>query len=225
MEKASTPSAYWLIPATTYYKDIAMDAIVTAALIGTAHPQNIATSTGTPLDTLTEKLPSGETERNLLLSAGAWALYKQAGRIPDSQSQLPEPTAPETLPLCSAELATLLESMLEGEQQELLSEALACMHHAALRIPHELLPTALAVQGTELRSAMVHLIGERGRWLSQFNPAWSWVSNYLPGGEGNVYRESGERMSSAADIAMRVGKEWGAYVERSRHSDAGGEGT
>ncbi len=162
-----------------------MNAIVTAALLGTAQQQNIETYTGTPVDTLTEKLPPGETERNLLLSAGAWALYRQAGRVADSLPQPPEPAAPETLSLCSAELATLLESMLKGEHQELLPEALECVRRAALRIPYELLPTALAVQGAELRSAMFHLIGERGRWLSQFNPAWSWVSNYLPRGDGS----------------------------------------
>ena len=160
-----------------------MNAIVTAALLGTAQQQNIETYTGTPVDTLTEKLPPGETERNLLLSAGAWALYRQAGRVTDSLPQPPEPAAAETLSLCSAELATLLESMLKGEHQELLPEALECVRRAALRIPYELLPTALAVQGAELRSAMFHLIGERGRWLSQFNPAWSRVSNYLPGAE------------------------------------------
>ena len=177
MEKTSIPSAYWSIPTITYYEDGAMDAIVTAALIGTAQQQNIETNTGTPVDTLTEKLPSGEIERKLLLSAGAWALYRQAGKVTDSLPQPPEPAAPETLSLCSVELAALLESMLTGEHQELLPEALAYMRRAALRIPYELLPTALAIQGTELRSAMFHLIGERGRWLSQFNPAWSWVSN------------------------------------------------
>jgi len=70
-----------------------MNAIVTAALLGTAQQQNIETYTGTPVDTVTEKLPPGETERNLLLSAGAWALYRQAGRVTDSLPQPPEPAS------------------------------------------------------------------------------------------------------------------------------------
>ncbi len=160
-----------------------MDAIVTTALIGTTQHGNIEIITGTPVDTLTDKLPAGATERKLLLSAGAWALYRQAGRTPDSLPSAPGPAVAETLPPCSTELATLVESLLKGKQQQLLPEALACMRQAGLRIPYELLPSALAVQVTELRAAMFHVIGERGRWLSQFNLAWSWVDNYLPGAE------------------------------------------
>lgn len=212
-----------------------MDAIVTAALIGTAQQQNIETNTGTPVDTLTEKLPSGETERKLLLSAGAWALYRQAGRVADSLPQPPEPAEPETLSLCSVELATLLESMLTGEHQELLPEALECMRRAALRIPYELLPTALAIQGTELRSAMFHLIGERGRWLSQFNPAWSWVSNYLPQGEGSedaqlasaetIWQEGTLKQRQAILRLLRktdpaTAREWLAAVWKQEKADA-----
>jgi hypothetical protein len=160
-----------------------MDAIVTAALIGTAQRQNIDTTTGTVVDKLAEKLASGEVERSLLLSAGAWAIYRQAGRVADFLPAAPPPSAEETLPACSPEIAALIESLLKGEQQQLLPEALECMRKAGLRLPYEMLPTAMAVQETELRAGLFHVIGERGRWLSQFNPAWSWVGNYLYGAE------------------------------------------
>ncbi len=160
-----------------------MDAIVTAALIGTAQQQNIDTTTGTAVDKLAEKLPTGGAERSLLLSAGAWAIYRQAGRVADSLSTDQAPSAEETLPACSPEVAALIENLLKGEQQQLLPEALERMCNAGLRLPYEMLPTAMDVQETGLRAGIFHVIGERGRWLSQFNPAWSWIGNYLAGAE------------------------------------------
>src|SRR5260370_19105255 len=183
MVKRSSHWACWSIPTTTYFKDRVMDAIVTAALIGTAQRQNIDTITGTAVDKLAEKLPTGDAERSLLLSAGAWAIYRQAGRVADSLVAVPAPSTEETLPACSPEIAALIESLLIREQQQLLPEALERMCNAGLRLPYEMLPTAMAVQETELRASMYHVIGERGRWLSQFNPAWSWVGNYLAGAE------------------------------------------
>ncbi len=104
-----------------------MDAIVTAALIGTAQRQNIDTITGTAVDKLAEKLPTGDAERSLLLSAGAWAIYRQAGRVADSLVAVPAPSTEETLPACSPEIAALIESLLIREQQQLLPEALEAM--------------------------------------------------------------------------------------------------
>jgi hypothetical protein len=141
------------------------------------------TSTGTSVDTLTQQLATDETERKLLLSAGAWAIYQQAGRIAESLPTAPEPAAPESLPACSPKIASLLEGLLKGVHDELLPEALERMRHVGLRASYEILPAVLSIQGAELRTAMFPILGERGRWLSQFNSAWSWVSDYLPGPE------------------------------------------
>jgi hypothetical protein len=158
-----------------------MDAIVTAALVGTAQQNKIDITTSTPLDTLTQKLPEGETERKLLLSAGARAVYRQAGYVAESILEIPELAPPESLPACSRRVLSLLRDMFEGEHRELLPEALERLRNAGLRLPHELLPMALNVQPPELRSSVFPVLGERGRWLSQFNPDWSWVAQYLPG--------------------------------------------
>src|SRR6266571_8552413 len=101
-----------------------MDAMVTTALAGTAQQHNMDTSTGTPVDTLTQQLATGETERKLLLSAGAWAIYRQAGRVAESLPAAPEPAPPESLPACSPIITTLLESLLKEEHDELLPDAL-----------------------------------------------------------------------------------------------------
>jgi len=109
----------------------------------------------------------------------------------------PEPAAPETLHPCSPLIARLVEDMLAGTHDELLPEALERMEKAGLHLLPELLPAALNAQANWLRSAMTPVLGERGRWLSQFNPAWSWVSRRLPLGEYAV--------STDAEITWREG--------------------
>jgi hypothetical protein len=157
-----------------------MDSIVTAALVGTAQSQQPKIATGTPVDTLTAQLREDSIERALLLSAGARAIYRQAGQLPGIIPAVPAPAAPETLPTCSPRAASLLAKLLGGEFGELLPEALQRMQQVGLRLPYELLPAALDVKGAGERAAVVPVIGERGRWLSQINPAWAWVANYLP---------------------------------------------
>jgi len=159
-----------------------MDTLVTMALVGTAQQANKDTGTGTPIDTLTAGFSGREMERRLLLAAGAWAIYRQAGKAPGRLPTAPEPTAPETLRTCAPAIARLIEDMLAGTHDDLLPEALERMEKAGLHLPPELLPTALNVQSSRLRAALAPVLGERGRWLSQFNPAWSWVSRRLPAG-------------------------------------------
>ena len=156
-----------------------MDSIVTTALVGTARQAQVDPRTGTPVDELTAELPEGEVERKFLLSAGAWAVYRQAGVKARELADTPVPAGEEKLRECSPGAALLLSRLLNGEQSELLPEALACMSERGLRLPYRLLPRALSMSGKETRAALFPLLGERGRWLSQFNSSWAWVQNYL----------------------------------------------
>lgn len=165
-----------------------LHAITTAALIGTAQPQQPVT-TGTPIDNLVDQVATGSAdgrERTLLLRAASYAIYQQAGRVPQNSSTPPEPAPAETLPVCSSVLASLLEKMLDDEHEELLPELLERMRSSGLRIPYNLLTNALDVKDKDLRPAMFHVLGVRGRWLSQFNPAWQWVAQYLSGSDDEL---------------------------------------
>lgn len=155
-----------------------MHPIINIAMAGTSRQERARFTTGTPLDDVIAGLPEDEVERSFLLSAGAWAIYRQAGMLAQN-AEAHTPAAPETLRECSPEAALLLSRLLNGEQSALLPEALARMRQQSLRLPFHLLPLALNTTGKEARAAIFPLLGERGRWLSQFNYTWRWVSNYL----------------------------------------------
>ncbi len=190
-----------------------MDTLVTMALVGTAQQPDKDTGTRTPIDTLTAGFSGREMERRLLLAAGAWAIYRQAGKGPGHLPTAPEPAAPETLRTCAPALARLVEDMLAGTHDDLLPEALERMEKAGLHLPPELLPTALNAQSSQLRTALAPVLGERGRWLSQFNPAWSWVSRKLPAG--------GYALPAGAEITWQEGtpEQRSEILRRLRASD------
>ncbi len=156
-----------------------MDTIVTTALVGTGQAGNQGITTSTPVDELAAQL-SGEPERQLLLAAGAWAMYRRAGSVPVAAPEAPPVAEPETLADGSRRIQQLIETLLYSND-DLLREGLERLRMAGLRLQYHVLPQALQ-QGAEkkvLRAALVPVLGARGRWLSQLNPAWSWVAQYL----------------------------------------------
>ena len=152
------------------------DAITTAALVGTARGVG-QTATGTSVDTL--QLPSGSTERDLLLRAGALAVYRAAGYTPNAAPEAQTPAPEETKPECPQSVATLMESLLGARNGILLTEALIRFNQVGYRLPHLLLPMALTQTPSDCRPAMALAVGERGRWLGQFNRQWAWVGATL----------------------------------------------
>ncbi len=158
-----------------------MNTLVTTAIVGTGQVENTNLVTDTPIDALAAQLPADNTERSLLLTAGAWAIYRQAGYCAEPAPTIPQSAQAEVLASCSAKAAHLLASLLQGEHSEILPEALNRLQQAHLRLPHDLLPQALAygTKNKEVRSALVPVLGERGHWLSQFNQEWKWVNQLL----------------------------------------------
>ncbi len=159
-----------------------MDSLVTAAIIGTGQAGNTEMLTNTPVDTLAAQLSTTETERRLLLTAGALAIYQQAGNIPAAAPEAPQPATRESLAACSEKVTHLVQELLQGQQRELLSEALQRLKQANLRLPYALLQLALGygAQSVEIRAALAPVLGERGHWLSQFEKKWSWLTQFLP---------------------------------------------
>ena len=158
-----------------------MDTIVTMAIVGTGQINNKDITTGTPVDSISAQLSDDDTERKLLLTAGAWSIYRQVGRLSKPAPAVPQPAPKENLSACSSQVTTLLESLLRREHDDVLPEALERLKQLGQRLPYELLPAALTYgsQSKEIRPALIAALGERGRWLSRFNPAWSWVAQFL----------------------------------------------
>ena len=167
-----------------------MDPIVTLALVGTARQQQTNPATGLPVDALIEEVSAEEAERKLLLSAGAWAIYRQAGHKAQQIATLPEPAPQEKLRACSPAVALVLSRLLNGEQTDLLPEALARLREVGRHLPYSLLPMALNKSGKDVRAALFPVLGERGLWLSSFNPAWNWMRDFLPADESGLPAEA-----------------------------------
>ena len=72
-----------------------------------------------------------------------------------------------------------MESLLGARNGVLLAEALARFNQVGYRLPHLLLPLALTQTPSDCRPAMALAVGERGRWLGQFNRHWAWVGETL----------------------------------------------
>ena len=153
-----------------------MDPLVTVALVGMGQRAATEVATAPEVDALIAGLPQGELERALLLRAGAWAVYQQAGATPEVAVEAPAPAPEEQLLACSPETANLLRRVAEDA---LLIEALERMRRAGLRLPFDLLPAMLDLRPAEQRAAVAPVLGERGRWLAQRNKAWSWVEQTL----------------------------------------------
>ncbi|GLV59877.1 hypothetical protein KDH_67010 [Dictyobacter sp. S3.2.2.5] len=155
-----------------------MDAFLKTAVVGTAQVGARIPTTGDAVDSLTQQLPAAEGERSFLLAAAAKAIYTQAGRVaPEAPALLPIAT-PDTLPTCSMRVAQLIEGLFQQPHNGLLPEALQRLQQLRQRLPHEVLPQYIsyATSHREFREAIVPLLGERGRWLSQFESDWGWIT-------------------------------------------------
>jgi hypothetical protein len=178
-----------------------MDAIVTAALMGTARQHGEATPTGTPVDELLANVEGATPERRLLLLAGALAAYRRAGQVASMLPEVSEPAPAETTSLCSPAAADLVGNLLDLQSQsgeaELLRVALDRLHRAGRHLPPEVLPALLTGARREVRPALAAVVGERGRWLGQLNPDWSWLdetavetSGAIPEDADTVWQEA-----------------------------------
>lgn len=149
--------------------------LVKTALVGTRRHAEIPLDAGHEVDALVGALQSTDKEECLLLLAGAHALYEQAGKLAASDIPAIEPAPATGVVLRSRKLIQLLTEVMQSPRHDLLLEFLAALKQSKLELPHEVLPLALNMTDTQLRQQLLPVLGERGRWLSRFNPRWEWV--------------------------------------------------
>lgn len=154
-----------------------MDSLLKAALPGTGKHPAPPLDPEHPVDRLIAPLATDRPEWNLLLRAGAWSVYETAGRVPQELSDAPSPAPPETRAACSRRAAVILLSARDDE--DLLLECLGRLDRAGQRLPFDVLPTFLDQRCEPVREVLRLVLGERGRWLVQFNGDfngdWRWA--------------------------------------------------
>lgn len=153
-----------------------MEHLLKQALVGTSKSSSGAEATESPLSDLMDSMTAEQPERKLLLEAGAWAIYRIAGRLPDGGQGAPTQPEPEVWEACSPSAADLLHTILMGEKH-LFSEAVELLHQAKRRLPPELLPLALSTRlDKNLRGKQVMVLGKRAQWLGAFRDDWKWIA-------------------------------------------------
>jgi hypothetical protein len=153
-----------------------MDDLLAAALLGTGKQSGAKALSFPSLDGLAKQLEDVSLERQLLLLAGSRAVYQNAGRKVVTANTSPEPAAPDATPVCSPQAAALFEQFLHQDPIELRIEAIQRLARAGQRLPAELVPQALDERHGRVREILPPVVGTLGKWLSQFNPAWHWLS-------------------------------------------------
>ncbi|MBN1430951.1 MAG: hypothetical protein JXB07_21460 [Anaerolineae bacterium] len=156
----------------------AWEDILNAALIGTGRkPFTPPVADGLVGEVLAQ-IGSADGERNLLASAAVITQWQRAGALPaHDTSPFPEPAPADDRPRCSARAGQHLAIMAGGEHAQALPEWLEALYRSGKQLPEEYLPIllALGVQKSDLREAIVKVIGERGRWLAAINDTWHYA--------------------------------------------------
>ncbi|HKV85714.1 MAG TPA: DUF5691 domain-containing protein [Ktedonobacterales bacterium] len=156
-----------------------MRAFTTAGMVGTAQTGGEMPASGAPSESLVGAMGGTDLERAYLLRAGAAAVCQAAGYMPTRVDQASESVSDEPLPRCNSTVELLIESLLGDHRTALLIEALDLLRRSGQALSPILLPPALDTRAPELRAAISPVLGARGRWLSQFNPAWKWAAQTL----------------------------------------------
>ncbi len=158
------------------------DALQAVALLGTGRATLPSPpADGSPLAALLAQTQgSGQPAEVALLSAAALVgPWRMAGAQP-RPGNVPADAAPvESQSACPPRAGAYLDRMLAGEQSAVLPEWLAALAGRGWVLPPRWLPESLDLAKTTrsepLRSAIVAVLGVRGRWMARQQPDWAAV--------------------------------------------------
>lgn len=153
------------------------DDLVKIALLGTSKaPASNLTFGEHPADPLVDQLASDDREHQFLLRLGARAVCDQCGQIARRDIPAVPPAPAETARVIdSPALVELLQTVMETRAPELLADFLNEVARHQLLLPAVLLPNLLEIRHVKVRDVLPLVVGERGRWLSQFRDEWRWA--------------------------------------------------
>jgi len=146
------------------------------------------------------KMPDGDARASALLSAMAILdQYQCVGKQPDVfEGQLVIADHTQPLPEISAASELHLNRLLNDHAlRPLLLPWLETAAEQGLQVSPRLMPALLhmACQKKALRALISSIIGSRGQWLAQQNPAWHHLSLHLVAKEGELDHQCWEEGS------------------------------
>lgn len=153
-----------------------MRRVITAGLVGTAQMGSDLPPDDPRTDEMVSSLGLESVERAYLLRAGASAVRQAAGYTPVRIERSVEPCPEEVLPPCGPTVEGIIGLLLSGNRLTLLAEALHLLRGAGRVVSPALVPGVLELRAADARTAALPVLGERGRWLSQFKTDWRWAS-------------------------------------------------
>lgn len=163
---------------------MAWNELVKMALLGTEKLPLQTAVLPTKIREIVEKSPENDRETAFLKAAALTWLYEKAGQKPD-HTPLPDiARAPdENLKIAPPQYKALLQRLLREEKLpihlllSLLSEKMAAKN---IILPPDLLVAVLTLaEKTDLKKKpelWQKVIGERGKWLAQFNKKWAFLA-------------------------------------------------
>ncbi|MBD2256895.1 DUF5691 domain-containing protein [Pseudanabaena sp. FACHB-2040] len=158
--------------------DSPWQAVVSAALLGTERQPFTSPTAPGKLGQLLAQLTSHAPESALLTAAAALSLHQRAGWFPENYSgSAPAPCSLDDLPRCSTRAGRFLQQMLQRQYSPVLPEWLGLATQLGQRVPDIYLPQLLNLgqQQRDLRSLILPVLGQRGRWLAAQNLDWSYA--------------------------------------------------
>ncbi|MDX2241878.1 MAG: DUF5691 domain-containing protein [Leptolyngbyaceae cyanobacterium bins.302] len=158
--------------------DSPWQAIASAALIGTERQPFQPPIAPGKLGQVLAQLSAPSSEAALLAAAATVSIHQRVGGLPETR-----PIASASAcsiadaPRCHPRAVRCLHQILQGQYPQLLNEWLELAAIAGQRVPEMDLPALLdkGRQQRELRSAILAVLGQRGRWLAAQNPDWSYA--------------------------------------------------
>lgn len=192
------------------------------ALIGTAHGH-------AELPDLTEDLrtalPDAEIEQRLLLAAGIFAVYREAGRLP-AQRPLPQAAPTDDARQPSPQVQSIIDECLQGEWDPWWPRAAERLARHGYAIRTERLVATLNKVKPRDAALWRPLLGARGRWLAAQNPEWSWaMDDAIAPNRQQQWLEGNIRQRVAALVDQRkedaaIAREWVSEAWKGEKVDA-----
>lgn len=160
----------------------AWNELVKQALLGTERTQLDTKILPQNIQTLLEKADKTDKEAFFLKAAALTLTYRKAGQLPSQTPLLETGAAPkETLPFAPPQYMSLLKRLLDKGNNHFIALhklLLGKMRQQGLVIPYESVCDVLKLlENTQFKSlapVINAVVGERGRWLQQFNPLWQY---------------------------------------------------